>query len=102
MKKTIGLIVNPVAGMGGSVGLKGTDGEMYKKALALGAEPVAPRRTLDMLARVKQQAEIDWLVAPGKMGVDYVLGKMPFTVVRCPLIIISAPSPTAIAACCRG
>ena len=82
MKKVIGLIVNPVAGMGGSVGLKGTDGEMYKKALELGAEPITPRRTRDLLAHIKRRDEITLLVAPGKMGEWYVEGiAMPFTVI---------------------
>jgi len=74
MKKAIGLIVNPVAGMGGSVGLKGTDGGMYKKALELGAEPVTPKRTSDLLAHIERKDAITLLVAPGKMGEQYIEG----------------------------
>ena len=52
MNRIIGLIVNPIAGMGGSVGLKGTDGEVYKRAVALGAEPVTPKRTDEVLSHI--------------------------------------------------
>ena len=67
----IGLIVNPVAGMGGSVGLKGTDGEMYKKAIELGAKPVTPQRIEEVLSLIKRR-DIYFFVAPKKMGEDYV------------------------------
>jgi len=43
--KTIGFLVNPVAGMGGRVGLKGTDG-VAAEARRRGATPVAPARAV--------------------------------------------------------
>jgi predicted polyphosphate/ATP-dependent NAD kinase len=69
--RTIGLIVNPVAGMGGSVGLKGTDGEMYARALEMGAEPVSPVRIREFLSHLSCRDEIRLLVAPGPMGADH-------------------------------
>jgi predicted polyphosphate/ATP-dependent NAD kinase len=70
--KTIGLIVNPVAGMGGAVGLKGTDGKsIVNQAISLGAKPVAPARAeacLSELNPVKNSLHL--LVGAGSMGED--------------------------------
>jgi predicted polyphosphate/ATP-dependent NAD kinase len=71
----IGLIVNPVAGMGGSVGLKGTDGRMRQKAMDLGARPVTPARAREFLDRIRNRERIELLVAPGPMGESLVAGK---------------------------
>jgi predicted polyphosphate/ATP-dependent NAD kinase len=82
MARSIGLIVNPVAGMGGSVGLKGTDGAMYHKALELGAEPVTPARTGDFLAHIQLIENVSLLVAPGKMGAWHMEGSaIPFEII---------------------
>ncbi|MFW9902337.1 MAG: ATP-NAD kinase family protein, partial [Candidatus Thorarchaeota archaeon] len=70
--KKIGLIINPIAGMGGSVGLKGTDGDIYKEAIKMGATPVTPIRANELLSNVKNKDNITLLVAPGKMGADIV------------------------------
>ncbi len=66
-----GLIVNPIAGMGGKVGLKGTDGEMYEKALEMGAEPISPGRIEDVLDLVKRR-DLYFFCGPGSMGEDYL------------------------------
>lgn len=82
MNKKIGLIVNPVAGMGGSVGLKGTDGEMYNRAIQLGAKPITPKRTKDVLSHIRNNENITLFVAPGKMGERHIRrNDMPFTVI---------------------
>ena len=64
----LGVLVNPIAGMGGRVGLKGTDGKV-DKARQRGAEPRAPERARRMLTRLADHdAEIDLLTAGDPMG----------------------------------
>ena len=67
----LGLIVNPVAGMGGSVGLKGTDGDLAVKAREMGAAPVAESRALVALAQLSSRCpDVEVLTCPGAMGAD--------------------------------
>jgi predicted polyphosphate/ATP-dependent NAD kinase len=70
--KTIGLIVNPVAGMGGAVGLKGTDGKaIVNRAKSLGAKPVAPVRAEVFLSELNPvKSSVRLLVGAGSMGED--------------------------------
>ncbi|MFX1497954.1 MAG: ATP-NAD kinase family protein [Promethearchaeota archaeon] len=71
--KNVGLIVNPIAGMGGSVGLKKTDKENYQLALKLGAIPIAPSRMTEFFRCLKySEDDLIFLVAPGKMGKHYI------------------------------
>lgn len=70
--KRLGVIVNPVAGMGGRVGLKGSDGlEALRKARELGARPESPERTIEALrivSRIKDRIQV--LTYPAEMGED--------------------------------
>ncbi len=64
----IGFIVNPIAGMGGKVGLKGTDG-VLKRAIALGAKPIAPARGVEFLRKLKaSELAIELTTCLGVMG----------------------------------
>jgi predicted polyphosphate/ATP-dependent NAD kinase len=71
MTALMGLIVNPVAGLGGRVGLKGSDGaEIQRRARALGAEPQAQARAVEALRRLQRVAGLRVLAYPGEMGED--------------------------------
>ncbi|WP_436910566.1 ATP-NAD kinase family protein [Halosimplex marinum] len=68
--RRIGVVVNPIAGMGGRVGLKGTDGKV-EEARERGAEQRAPERAraaLDALAETDASVEI--YAFGGPMGED--------------------------------
>jgi len=70
----MGFVVNPIAGMGGRVGLKGTNG-VAKQAVALGAKPVAFDRAIDFLRKLKSlelEKAIELLTCPGVMGENEV------------------------------
>lgn len=66
----LGLVINPLAGLGGSVGLKGSDG-VAEEALALGAEPKAIKRMMQALEVIAPYAnDIEIITASGVMGED--------------------------------
>ena len=66
----LGLIINPVAGIGGPVGLKGSDGaEIQQQARALGGLYKASQRAAATLELLRPHgADIEWFVCPGSMG----------------------------------
>jgi predicted polyphosphate/ATP-dependent NAD kinase len=87
MTRTIGLVVNPIAGMGGRVGLKGTDGRLAATASEAGAVASAcPRASvaIEMLRPLGKELRI--LSCEGDMGARAVADAgMVATIVNAPL-----------------
>jgi predicted polyphosphate/ATP-dependent NAD kinase len=75
--RRLGLIVNPIAGLGGRVGLKGTDGEdVQRRALELGATAGSPSRADRALAHLARRRSVLHIVtAAGPMGADLARGR---------------------------
>jgi predicted polyphosphate/ATP-dependent NAD kinase len=85
----IGFIINPVAGMGGRVGLKGTD-NLAELAASLGGEPVSLIRAEQALHSIEEEDDMFFLTCSGKMG-ESVLKKMRFKFE----VIYNAPEKTS-------
>ena len=65
--RRIGLVVNPIAGMGGRVGLKGTD-DKVEEARRRGAEPRSPARAREALKHLHDQGAVELHTYGGTMG----------------------------------
>ena len=74
----VGFIINPIAGMGGRVGLKGTDG-VVKKAIKLGAKPIAHLKAEefinDFFSKYSKNGNIEWFTCSGIMGEEVLKKK---------------------------
>ncbi len=68
--KKVGLIINPIAGVGGKAGLKGSDGEAtQKEALAKGIKPESPDKAMIALETMQElKGKIEIYTYEGKMG----------------------------------
>ncbi len=82
--RKIGFVINPIAGMGGAVGLKGTDGRV-RDALGRGAVPLSPEKALRFLSSVRAD-DLFLYTAGGAMGEEVVAAcrRFPFQVVFIP------------------
>ena len=75
MTPSLGVVVNPIAGMGGRVGLHGTDGPELEAAVLRGAAAVAPYRARRALSRLHDLAPaVPVLTVDGPMGTDHLSG----------------------------
>lgn len=68
----LGVLINPYAGIGGALALKGSDGaEIRNKALSMGAEKKALDKTRSALEHIMQlKDQVQLYVAGGEMGED--------------------------------
>jgi predicted polyphosphate/ATP-dependent NAD kinase len=98
----VGVVCNPVAGMGGRVGLKGTDG-LVDEARRRGAEPRAPERAREALASLHEHAPdatvLTWGDPMGESAAREA-GFDPTVLGRPPAETTAADTRTAVAAFC--
>lgn len=93
--RRIGFLLNPVAGMGGAVGLAGTDGQAAE-ALRRGAVPRACDRAVQALSRLSGD-DVAWYTCAAPMGEDALVsaGIARYTVLYHPSVPTSAADTKA-------
>jgi len=97
---TIAFVLNPIAGMGGKVGLKGTD-NVLEEAIERGAKPRSPDRAREAISRFAEafsrhrlEQEVRWLCPSGPMGEDLLRSmKVPLWTIS----VICGPGPDTTA-----
>lgn len=96
MKKKVGLVINPVAGVGGPVGLKGSDGDQIQKlAEEMGAVRCAEERTRLALSHVMPLKDsLIMYAASGEMGYNLAISMGFETVEIGPVHQPTLPSDT--------
>ena len=97
----VGLIVNPIAGIGGTVGLKGTDGvEILVEALRRGGRHVAPGRSVRAINALKQNLpRFNVITCRGEMGEDEITAAgVPYESLRIPIGETTTAADTQAAA----
>jgi len=88
----IGFVINPFAGIGGAVALKGSDGaEIVEQALSLGGHSQAQSRAAVAMKKIKATDELSFYTAAGVMG-ENVLKEAGLS---CEVIYHSASPSTA-------
>jgi predicted polyphosphate/ATP-dependent NAD kinase len=85
----LGLIVNPIAGLGGAVALKGTDGDARHAALRRGARPLAAERAARALSRIDAD-RVELFAGAGEMGEAVARGQGFL-----PIVVGSPADPTS-------
>ncbi len=101
----LGLVINPLAGIGGTVGLKGSDGrDIVAKALAKGARPLAQQRAQSALSAISGSVPAPVYTAAGAMGEDALNSVgIDAVVVYTPAETVTNAGDTikAVRACCQ-
>ena len=85
-EKKIGLIINPVAGLGGRAGFKGSDNvQNQRQALAAGYQKTSAGRAADCLIHLQGIEGVMFLAPEGEMGGQVLTGlRLPWTAVGAP------------------